>query len=119
MHLKTPTLSLGISLFIFSSTFATSPFAADVETNGDLRVSGVIDNTGGEGIRFPDGNIQTSACSGCAGGILSIALGGTGASNATTALANLGAVNKTGDNMSGNLSVPSLSMSGNLTLPAP
>jgi hypothetical protein len=94
------------ALLISMLVFEQAGLAADVETVGDLKVSGMIDNTGGEGIKFPDGNIQTSACSGCAGGILSISLGGTGASNATTALANLGGVNKTGDTMTGTLNLP-------------
>ncbi len=117
MSKKFSTLTLCFSLVLICSVFAQRSFAADVETAGDLKVTGMIDNTGGEGIKFPDGNIQTSACSGCAGGILSISLGGTGASNATTALTNLGGVNKTGDTMTGNLSVPSLFLGGNLTLP--
>lgn len=114
--LKKRTLSLSISLF-FSFLFASVLFAAGVETVGDLKVSGMIDNLGGDGVKFPDGSIQESACTACAGGILSISLGGTGASNATTALSNLGGVNKTGDTMTGNLSVPSVFLSGNLTLP--
>jgi len=117
MSKKTQTLSVTLSLFLVSSMFASSLFAANVVTNGDLKVSGMIDNTGGDGIKFPDGNIQTSACSGCAGGILSILLGGTGAADSITALANLGGVNKTGDTMTGNLSVPSLFLGGNLSLP--
>ena len=117
MSKKFSSFSLCFSLVLIFSSPAQRSFAADVETAGDLKVTGMIDNTGGAGIKFPDGNTQTTACSGCANGILSISLGGTGASNSTTALTNLGAVNKTGDTMSGNLSVPSISISGNLTLP--
>jgi len=118
MSKKFSTLALCFSLVLIYSVFAQCSFAADVETIGDLKVSGMIDNTGGEGIRFPDGYIQTSACTTCASGILSISLGGTGATSASEALANLGGVNESGDTMTGNLSVPALSMSGNLTLPA-
>jgi hypothetical protein len=118
MSKKFSTLNLCFFLVLIYSVLAQRSLAADVETVGDLKVSGMIDNTGGEGIKFPDGNIQTSACTGCAGGILSISLGGTGATSASEALANLGGVNTAGDTMTGNLSVPSLFMSGNLTLPA-
>jgi hypothetical protein len=78
------------TLLFSVQAFEKVGFAADVETVGDLKVSGVIDNIGGDGIRFPDGNIQTSACSGCAGGILSVSLGGTGGDTATDARTNLG-----------------------------
>jgi hypothetical protein len=58
--------------------FEQAGVAADVETVGDLKVSGVIDNYDGDGIKFPDGSTQTKACSACAYGILPITLGGTG-----------------------------------------
>jgi hypothetical protein len=46
--------SLCISLFLVSSVFASSTFAASVETVGDLKVQGVVESTSG-GFKFPDG----------------------------------------------------------------
>jgi hypothetical protein len=63
--------------------------ATDVETAGDLKVSGLVDNSSGEGIKFPDGKIQTNACNACVNGVLSIPLGGTGKDNAEDARTNL------------------------------
>lgn len=67
---------------LISVTFAIDALADSVETAGLLNATG--------GIRFSDGNVQTSACTGCAGGILSISLGGTGANSALGAQTNLG-----------------------------
>jgi hypothetical protein len=84
-------ISLLVCTLLFSvPTFVQIVSAADVETLGDLKVSGVIDNSTGEGIKFPDGIIQTNACNACVNGVLSIALGGTGKDNATDARTNLG-----------------------------
>jgi hypothetical protein len=69
--------SLSLFLLLVAAAFAPSLFAAGVETVGDLKVSGFIDNTGGDGIIFPNGSTQASACS-CAYGILPLSLGGTG-----------------------------------------
>ena len=81
--------------------FEQSGSAADVETIGDLKVSGVVDNSGGDGIRFPDGIIQTNACNACVSGVLPISLGGTGGATAAAARANL--------------AVPGLSTANNFT----
>jgi trimeric autotransporter adhesin len=83
-----------ISFLCFSLMFSVAAFeqagsAADVETVGDLKVSGIIDNTGGEGIIFPDGITQTAACNACVNGVLSITLGGTGGATADAARGNL------------------------------
>jgi hypothetical protein len=52
--------SLCSSLLFISSAFAPGLFAADVETNGDLTVHGVVGSSSG-GFRFPDGSTLTSA----------------------------------------------------------
>jgi hypothetical protein len=68
---------------LFSLTaFELNVYAAAVETVGELKTSG--------GIRFSDESLQTSACSGCANGVLSILLGGTGGDTASEARTNLG-----------------------------
>lgn len=77
------------SLIISVTVFEQKVFSADVETNGNLTVQGTVESTTG-GIKFPDNSVQTSACSGCANGILSISLGGTGADNASGVRSNLG-----------------------------
>jgi FtsZ-binding cell division protein ZapB len=80
MWKKIVILSIYFPPVLLSFQFSQLTFAANVETRGDLRVTGAVDNTGGTGIIFPDGSNQTKACSGCANGILSISLGGTGTS---------------------------------------
>jgi trimeric autotransporter adhesin len=77
------------SLLFSVPAFEHAGSAADVETNGDLTVNGVIDNSNGEGIKFPDGFTQTSACNACVNGVLSISLGGTGGTTAEAARGNL------------------------------
>jgi hypothetical protein len=52
-------LSLCLPLLIVSAAFAPRTFAADVETNGDLTVNGVVESTSG-GFRFPDGKTLSS-----------------------------------------------------------
>jgi hypothetical protein len=99
--------------------FEQAGSAADVETIGDLKVSGIIDNSGGEGIKFPDGSTQAKACSGCAGGILSISLGGTGGDTATEARTNLGVPGLATPNTftAGQTIQGALTTTGNLYLP--
>jgi hypothetical protein len=55
------------SLFLLT-TFELDAHAAAVETVGELKTS--------EGIRLSDNSLQISACTGCAGGILTVPLGG-------------------------------------------
>lgn len=50
---------LCFSLLIVSSFLAQISFAADVETNGNLKVNGVIESSSG-GFRFPDGSTLTT-----------------------------------------------------------
>jgi hypothetical protein len=80
MWKKIVVLSIYFSPVLLSFPFYQLTFAANVETRGDLKITGAVDNTGGSGITFPDGSTQTKACSGCANGVLSISLGGTGTS---------------------------------------
>jgi hypothetical protein len=115
--LKKRTISLAISL-LMSPLFASPIFATDVETVGDLKVSGMIDNSVGEGVKFPDGNIQTKACSGCAG-VVPINLGGTNASTVSEARTNLGVPGLTTTNTFtlDQLMQSNLFVYGNLSLP--
>jgi hypothetical protein len=89
MSKKKMILSRCLSLFLVSSAFAPGTFAADVETNGDLTVNGVIESS--DGVKFPDGKTQTKACNDCVNGVLPISLGGTGGNSATNARTNLAA----------------------------
>jgi hypothetical protein len=89
------------ALLFSVQAFEKMGFAADVETVGDLKVSGVIDNSTGEGIKFPDGNTQTTACNACVNGVIPISLGGTGGATDVAAR--------------GNLAVPGLSTANTFT----
>jgi hypothetical protein len=53
------TLSLCFSLLLVCAVFVTGTFAADVETDGDLKVNGVVESTSG-GFKFPNGTTLTS-----------------------------------------------------------
>ncbi|NVN92829.1 MAG: hypothetical protein HXX11_19845 [Desulfuromonadales bacterium] len=82
---KKAAISLLCCTLLFSIPFFEKAVqAADVETVGDLKVTGIIDNTGGEGIRFTDNSLQTTAYTGSASGGVnitspdgSISVGGT------------------------------------------
>ncbi|NVN90875.1 MAG: hypothetical protein HXX11_09750 [Desulfuromonadales bacterium] len=82
MKRKTAMLIACCAMLVSVVAYEQNGFAASVETVGELNATG--------GVRFPDGNLQTSACSGCAGGVLTIELGGTGAATASGARENLG-----------------------------
>ncbi len=117
---KTAILFLCCTLFFSVPAFVPVGSAADVETVGNLKVSGVIDNTGGEGIRFPDGFTQTSACNACVNGVLSISLGGTGGATADAARENLGVPGlATRNTFTGGQTIQGyLTTTGDLNLPA-
>jgi trimeric autotransporter adhesin len=75
-------------VFVFGALSLLSLLAMEQGALADsVETAGVLNATGG--VRFPDGNVQTSACTGCAGGILSISLGGTGGNTASAARTNL------------------------------
>jgi hypothetical protein len=75
-------ISLFGALLLSLAAMERGASAESVKTDGDLKITGAVDNTGGDGIIFPDGSTQTKACSQCANGVLSISLGGTGTSAA-------------------------------------
>jgi len=100
-------------MLISLTSFERAASAADVEAVGELKVS--------EGIRFSsDNSLQTKACTGCANGILTIDLGGTGGNTATEARENLAVPGLiTPNTFTASQSIQGdVTVSGNLSLPA-
>jgi hypothetical protein len=100
------------AMMIYVTAFERDASAASVETVGELKTTG--------GIRFSDSSLQTSACSACAHGVLTIALGGTGGDTASEARTNLGVPGLvTPNTFTADQSIQGdISVTGNLTLPA-
>jgi phage-related tail fiber protein len=83
-----------------AGSLLTTPLANAVEWNGSnlsLTTSGAVRKT----VAYTDSTITGNAAN--VTGIVAVANGGTGASTATAALDNLGAVDKAGDTMTGTL----------------